>query len=104
MQKITQLICLTAILVLVATTCMARTVNKQVQIDNRLNSLTKNRLKDDDCFNATITVHVYACDNYSGGGECANGTLTHRLQGCGLLDPDDLLGTALDNACANRGK
>jgi hypothetical protein len=104
MQKITQLICLTAILVLVATTCMARTVKRQAKTDDLLNGLIKRRLKDDDCFNATITLHVYACDTYSAGSDCANGTLIHRLEGCGLLDPNDLLGTALDTACASRGK
>ena len=67
MQKITQLICLTAFLVLVVATCMARTAVNQATINDHPGYL-HNKLQFDDC--VTLTMKDEACHN----GHCSQST------------------------------
>ena len=67
MQKISQLICLTTFLVLVAATCMGRTVLDQARIKNYPDYL-RTRLKNEYC--VTLTMKDEACHN----GHCSLST------------------------------
>lgn len=77
MQKISQLICLTAFLVLVATTCMAGSAVNQVKIAHQPDQL-HDRIRSDYCFTLTMkdqachqghcsdsTTYVHTCDSYN---------------------------------------
>ena len=78
MQKISQLICLTAFLVLVAATCMTRTAVNQAGIRNHPTYL-RDELHLDDCVTLTMkddachkghcsdsTTYIHTCDYYNG--------------------------------------
>lgn len=69
MQKISQLICLTTFLVLVATICMARTNPNHIQKNLQNEYCATATMKDEACHKdhcSSSTTYVHTCDYYNG--------------------------------------